>query len=79
MSSNYPEGSMMGSGIYSEEITLVVACPNEKCDYNGEVELSTDDWKHNAYGNCPKCDGDIEVDISPDEDGDEPYYINDGE
>lgn len=73
------EGSMMGSGIYSEEITLVVACPNEKCDYNGEVELSTDDWKRNAYGECPKCDGDIEVDISPDEDGDETHYINDGE
>jgi hypothetical protein len=73
------EGSMMGSGIYSEEITLVVACPNEKCDYNGEVELSTDDWGHNAYGECPKCDGDIEVDISPDEDGDETHYINDGE
>jgi hypothetical protein len=73
------EGSMMGSGIYSEEITLVVTCPNEKCDYNGEVELSTDDWKYNAYGECPKCDGDIEVDISPDEDGVEPYYNNDGE
>lgn len=74
MFGNY-EGSMMGSGIYSEEITLVVACPNEKCDYNGEMELSTDDWKNNAYGNCPKCDGDIEVSISRDEeDYEEPVW-----
>lgn len=50
--SYYPAGSMMGSGIYSEEITLEVVC-RERCDdcFGGQPCLSvweetftTDDW-----------------------------------
>jgi hypothetical protein len=42
MSSWYPEGSMKGSGIYSEDITLEVEC--EECSKTWEEDFSTDDW-----------------------------------
>ena len=61
------DGSMMGSGIYAKEITRVVECPNEECEFNDEVELTTDDWGNTGYGECPKCETDIEVDVSPDD------------
>lgn len=50
---NYPAGSMMGSGIYSQEITLEVEC---ECGNLWEQDFMSDDW-----GNveddviCPKC------------------------
>lgn len=42
MSGNYPEGSMKGSGIYSEDITLEVEC--EECGKAWEEDFQTDDW-----------------------------------
>lgn len=47
--------SMKGSGIYSEDISLAVECP--ECNYDWEQDFITDD-----YGNvedtvkCPSCD-----------------------
>lgn len=42
MSGWYPEGSMKGSGIYSEEVTTEVEC--EECGKTWEEDFSTDDW-----------------------------------
>lgn len=36
------EGSMKGSGIYSEDVTLEVEC--EGCGKTWEEDFSTDDW-----------------------------------
>lgn len=46
MSSNYPEGSMRGSGIYSQEVSYdEFECGNEDCGKtNPEGETATDDW-----------------------------------
>lgn len=50
MSSYYPEGGMMGSGIYAQEIEKVLFCEN--CDKDVDVLLTTDDWGFDAYGEC---------------------------
>lgn len=42
MSSNYPAGSMRGSGIYSEDVTLEVDC--EECEKSWKDDFQTDDW-----------------------------------
>ncbi len=44
--SNYPEGSMMGSGIYSVEVSYeAFDCENEDCEEHNEAgETATDDW-----------------------------------
>lgn len=42
MSSNYPAGSMRGSGIYSEDVTLEVDC--EECEKSWKEDFQTDDW-----------------------------------
>ncbi len=42
MSSNYPAGSMKGSGIYSEDVTLEVECG--ECGNTWEEDFQTDDW-----------------------------------
>ena len=44
--SNYPEGSMMGSGIYSQEVSYgAFDCENEDCGKHNEAsEAVTDDW-----------------------------------
>jgi hypothetical protein len=46
MSSNYPAGSMMGSGIYAQEIPYdKFVCEEEDCGKENEANLaSTDDW-----------------------------------
>lgn len=54
MSSNYPEGSMRGSGIYAMDYTGIFYCSN--CDKEFELEGSTDDWGYNAYAECPECE-----------------------
>lgn len=48
MSSNYPEGSMRGSGIYSVEVSYdAFDCENDECQHHNEAgETSTDDWGH---------------------------------
>jgi hypothetical protein len=47
------EGSMMGSGIYSEEVTLEVVCKescndcmeaNKVCEMYWDEDFHTDDW-----------------------------------
>jgi len=56
MSDNYPDGSMMGSGIYAKEVSYdEFECENEEClKENGAGETTTDD-----YGNytieCEFC------------------------
>jgi transcription elongation factor Elf1 len=66
MSSNYPAGSMMGSGIYSQSWTGVIHCST--CEEDVEVEGQTDDWGNRVFADCPKCEEDLEMDITPDED-----------
>ena len=46
MSSNYPEGSMRGSGIYAQEVSYdEFVCENEECEKTNEAgETATDDW-----------------------------------
>jgi hypothetical protein len=46
MSDNYPDGSMMGSGIYAKEVSYdEFECENEEClKENGAGETTTDDW-----------------------------------
>jgi hypothetical protein len=46
MSSNYPDGSMMGSGIYSSEVSYdEFECENEECGKTNEAgDTSTYDW-----------------------------------
>jgi len=51
--SNYPEGSMMGSGIYSEEVTYEVEC---ECGNLWEQDFMTDDWGNVEDDvTCAKC------------------------
>ena len=56
MFDNYPDGSMMGSGIYAKEVSYAeFECENEEClKENGAGETTTDD-----YGNysveCEFC------------------------
>ena len=56
MSSNYPEGSMRGSGIYSQDVSYdEFICENEECGKTNEAgDTSTDDWG-NYYVECEFC------------------------
>jgi hypothetical protein len=46
--------SMMGSGIYSTDITLDVQCG---CEYEWEQDFRTDDWGNvDEDVKCPNCD-----------------------
>jgi hypothetical protein len=56
MSSNYPAGSMMGSGIYSVEVSYdKFVCENEECGKENEANLyATDDWG-NYEVECEFC------------------------
>ena len=59
------EGSMMGSGIYSEEVTREIVCSEKcfdcvdikkECDAVFNVDLSTDDWGNiDETIKCEKC------------------------
>lgn len=73
MSDNYPEGSMMGSGIYSQEVSYSeFECENEEClKENGAGETSTDDWGNYAI-ECEFC-GAIYLESSISQDRDD-YY-----
>lgn len=70
MSSNYPEGSMRGSGIYAEEFEREMECPN--CGEENTIDFVTNDWQTQASGSCPTKDCgyefDIEIDNEPDPD-----------
>jgi transcription elongation factor Elf1 len=71
MSSNYPEGSMMGSGIYSEEFEEDKDCPT--CEKEVCVLFSTNDWQTQASGQCPDCGYEFEMEISNEPDPDDAY------
>jgi hypothetical protein len=70
MSSNYPEGSMIGSGIYSKDIIVTRICSN--CEYEGEIEMVTNDSQTSANGNCPECDHNIDADLDDEDFGYDP-------
>lgn len=54
MSSNYPEGSMKGSGIDSDESEVTIECEN--CLESFEVLLYSDDWGRVEQDiTCPHC------------------------
>jgi hypothetical protein len=54
--SNYPEGSMRGSGIYAQEIPYdQFTCENEECGKaNPAGEATTDDWGNYSI-ECEFC------------------------
>ena len=56
MSDNYPEGSMMGSGIYAKEVSYdAFTCENEDCgEENGDGETVTDDYGNYSV-DCEFC------------------------
>lgn len=75
MSSNYPDGSMMGSGIYSSEVSYdEFECENEECGKtNPAGEVATDDWG-NYLIECEFCGATYqESSISQDRDD---YYAD---
>ena len=58
MSSNYPEGSMMGSGIYEEEVEMEVTC--DHCDATYTALVVADDWGNiNETLECLECGKDF--------------------
>lgn len=60
MSSYYPEGSMRGSGIYSQDVVLDVTCP--ECDHEWEADFQTDDWGNvDQDVTCPECKETVNV------------------
>jgi Zn finger protein HypA/HybF involved in hydrogenase expression len=61
MSSNYPEGSMRGSGIYSEDYEGTFSC--SECEKDYELEGQTNDWGTMAYAICPDCNSELEIEI----------------
>ena len=69
MSSNYPEGSMRGSGIYAEDWTGTFYC--SECEDEFELDGTTDDWGHNAFADCPKCGTQLEVELPSADERDE--------
>lgn len=73
MSSNYPEGSMRGSGIYSQDVSYdEFDCENEECGKHNEAgDTTTDDWGNYTI-ECEFC-GSIHRESSLDEDYDEDY------
>lgn len=54
--SNYPAGSMRGSGIYSDEYSSSEWC--QECEDSVTVDVQVDDWG-NVSWECPQC-GEIE-------------------
>jgi hypothetical protein len=54
--SNYPEGSMMGSGIYAQEVSFdEFECENEECGKTNEAgDTTTDDYGNYAI-ECEFC------------------------
>jgi hypothetical protein len=70
MSDNYPDGSMMGSGIYAKEVSYdEFECENEEClKENGAGETTTDDYGNYAI-ECEFCGSTyLESSISDDRD-----------
>jgi hypothetical protein len=67
--SNYPEGSMKGSGIDSYDYEDQRTCNSgyeledgTECAFEGTVTVCVDDWGRRSW-ECPKCDYEHEFDI----------------
>lgn len=68
--SNYPEGSMRGSGIYADEREMTQQCDSETClGEQREGTLFIDDWQHGTW-QCGTCGWETDLDA----DYDEPDY-----
>lgn len=72
--SNYPEGSMRGSGIYSEDYTGDFYC--SECEEEFELDGSTDDWGNTAYAECPKCQSELEKELPSKEELERDYWAD---
>lgn len=60
MSEYYDGGSMMGSGIFTELISLYVTCPS--CDIDWADDFVTDDWgRVEETVSCFNCGHDFKV------------------
>jgi hypothetical protein len=70
MASNYPEGSMRGSGIYAQEIELDKYC--DTCEQEVSLVFITDDWGVNATAQC-ECGAEFEHEFSNERDDDADY------
>ncbi len=70
MSSNYPEGSMRGSGIYAQEIELDKYC--DTCEKEVSLVFITDDWGCNATAEC-ECGAEFENEFDNEPDPDDAY------
>lgn len=48
----------MSSGINNREMMVQATCPHEDCDFEDELEVTTDGnvW----WAECPKCYGEME-------------------
>lgn len=60
MHSNYPPGGMMGSGIYSEDISMSFTCPHCMKE-NKDADGTTDDYKTTAYFDCEHCEEQVDI------------------
>ena len=67
-------GSMMGSGIYSEDYTGTFYC--SECDKEYELDGSTDDYGYNASAECPDCGATLEVELPSREDLRDDYWAD---
>ena len=72
--SNYPEGSMRGSGIYSEDYTGEFYC--SECEKEFELDGSTDDWGNVAYAECPECKSELEKELPSKEELERDYWAD---
>lgn len=75
MSGNYPEGSMKGSGIFSEEYKGTFFCPT--CEDEYSLEGQTDDFGVEAYAECPDCGETLTKEISDERGVDEDAIYDD--
>lgn len=50
-----------GSGIYSDTMTREFTCRD--CDWEGELDGSTDDGKFMLYAICPNCKEELTIDL----------------
>jgi hypothetical protein len=72
--SNYPEGSMRGSGIYAEDWSGIFYCSD--CDDEYELDGQTDDWGYQAFAECPDCQKQLEIDLPTREEMRDDYYAD---
>jgi transcription elongation factor Elf1 len=63
--SNYPPGSMMGSGIFSVEVPVEFTCT--ACGKDNDTEGDTNDWGTEVYVMCTHCREEHTFDIEEDE------------